>query len=683
MLDDLDVVHDVSGRRRRRTKRYSSDKPDPAELPPAFLLTTDEASDLAKGLDASDILECYWLTRRVYLQGIANQTLSISKTALGLRYRPDSDTQKREIVLEYGPDRAGTKNEYDMVPVVLDGTYVSWQNEGRVYYSKEIHALQYQSATFVASVTGAVVSVVLQEAARYASLRGSKRYQPWQVMDVKEGGIDGTTAVVKLRSSSDVDFVTYLMERLASLGVDLRPVLRPTVYSLELTTSSVVRDTLTPSMKLDMATFYQRLHVCLEQLASGQPAKATPVATIAPSVAPLPTAAPSIDNATTSVPTYPLYFDVPVPTAQPTLGDRRLAANETEAAPSPSWSPSTAVPTSLPTSQPTIILPPSPADPPPSSTVADAQKAAEAANAAAQNATDIESATQAAQQAVDAAQQAVDVTVTQEALLRQEALLSGNGQSMALTASLCFSDPIYGIRERNESVAYLYWDASYYFSLKLVHPYIRVVPETWIPPQPPSLSVSPFARGGGAVDWSLAILILTATLVGIFLLIQRLNPSSSWRSQWFYKYQRWFFDPMHHNYDEEADDEEIKRVLGSGAVRQHRIPFAMGARPTSAYLHAGIRRRGNSKELFVGRHLDDDSVGGSGGDVELVVASNNESDDDRGAFSDQEEDFMDEAMSGSTHSHRLFRDPKLVELPDLTGSSKVAVPVSVDDFSSA
>jgi hypothetical protein len=140
---------------------------------------------------------------------------------------------------------------------------------------------------------------------------------------------------------------------------------------------------------------------------------------------------------------------------------------------------------------------------------------------------------------------------------------------------------------------------------------------------------------------------------------------------------------MHHNYDEEADDEEIKRVLGSGAVRHHRIPFAMGARPTSAYLHAGIRRRGNSKELFVGRHLDDDSVGGSGGDVELVVASNNESDDDRGAFSDQEEDFMDEAMSGSTHSHRLFRDPKLVELPDLTGSSKVAVPVSVDDFSSA
>jgi hypothetical protein len=330
-------------------------------------------------------------------------------------------------------------------------------------------------------------------------------------------------------------------------------------------------------------------------------------------------------------------------------------------------------------------LPPTPADPPPSSTAADAQKAAEAANAAAQNATDIESATHAAQQAVDAAQQAVDVTVTQEALLRQEALLSGNGQAMALTASLCFSDPIYGIRERNESVAYLYWDASYYFSLKLVHPYIRVVPETWIPPQPPSLSVSTFARGGGAVDWSLAILILTATLVGIFLLIQRLNPSSSWRSQWFYKYQRWFFDPMHHNYDEEADDEEIKRVLGSATVRHDRIPFSMGdtegARPSSAYLHAGIRRRGNSKDLFMGRHLDDDSVGGSGGDVELVVASNNESDDDRGAFSDQEEDFMDEAMAGSTHSHRLFRNQELVELPDLTGSSKVAVPVSVDDFS--
>ena len=53
----------------------------------------------------------------------------------------------------------------------------------------------------------------------------------------------------------------------------------------------------------------------------------------------------------------------------------------------------------------------------------------------------------AAQQAVDAAQQAVDATVAQEALLRQEALLSGNGEEMSLTVALCFSDPIYGIRE--------------------------------------------------------------------------------------------------------------------------------------------------------------------------------------------------------------------------------------------
>ena len=40
-----------------------------------------------------------------------------------------------------------------------------------------------------------------------------------------------------------------------------------------------------------------------------------------------------------------------------------------------------------------------------------------------------------------------------------------------------------------------------------------------------------------------------------------------------------------------------------------------------------------------------------------------------------DDEFMDETSSAV--SHRLFRDPEFVELPDLTSSSKVAIPVSL------
>ena len=503
MLDDLDLVIDAAGRRRRRrTKRKGHDKPDPTVIPPAFLLTNEVAQDLAAGLDASDVLECYWLTRRVFLQGVANQTISVSKTALGLRYRPPpwanaDDPHKREIVLEYGPDRAGSKNENDVLPVLIpsdadgdgdaESSYVSWHNEGRVFYSQEIHALQYESATYMASVTGAVVVDVLQQAARYPAKRGARRYQPWQVLLVRNeepSTLTEETATVKLRSSSDIDFVMDLMQRLATLGVDLLPVLRPTVYSLELSVKRLSRETVTPTTKANMAMFYKKLYSCVNQLASGQAATRT-TSTIATTTSPTPvpadTTPAAVPPTTTTVTPHatlaPSEFTTPSPSPQ----NRRIVQNsgptgvnqtttQSPSSPSITTTAPTLAPTHVPTwrvtAMPSVVVPPSPADPPPSSSAVDAQKAAEEAHKAAQNATDIESAAQAAQQAVDAAQQAVDVTVTQEAVLRQEALLSGNAEEMTLTVALCFSDPIYGIRPStanasSSTLAYLYWDTSY------------------------------------------------------------------------------------------------------------------------------------------------------------------------------------------------------------------------------
>uniref|UniRef100_A0A7S3P8I9 Uncharacterized protein n=1 Tax=Amphora coffeiformis TaxID=265554 RepID=A0A7S3P8I9_9STRA len=735
MLDDLDLVVDASGQRherKRRTKRKGHDKPDPTVIPPAFLLTNEVAEDLAAGLDASDVLECYWLTRRVFLQGVANQTISVSKTALGLRYRPppwanENNPHKREIVLEYGPDRAGSKNENDVLPVLIpsdaDGngvaetSYVSWHNEGRVFYSQEIHALQYESATYMASVTGSVVADVLQQAARYPAQRGSRRYQPWQVMLVhntdttEDTTTTEETATVKLRSSSDVDFIMDLMQRLATLGVDLLPVLRPTIYSLELTVQKVSRETVTPTTKAGMAVFYEKLYACVDQLASGQPASRTSVAkeTVSPTPAPVDptpvnpsTAAPTVaagggvNDGATQAPSYGLEFT----TASPSPASRmrilqsdgsELVNNETSV---PTLVP-TATPTHVPTwrvtSQPSVVVPPSPADPPPSSAASDAQKAAEEAHKAVQNATDIESAAQAAQQAVDAAQQAVDVTVTQEALLRKEALMSGNSEEMTLAVSLCFSDPIYGIRSSaanaSSTPAYLYWDASYYFSLELVHPYVRVVPTTWTAPTPVKAKVSAFSPDSTFVDWSLVLFYVILGLLGLLLLAQRISPSSALRSQWLYKYQRWFFDPMHHNFDD-AENDEVKRAE-SRPLGRDGIPYSMSGReqrPAPLYVGGNFRRnRAASKDILFKQQSSSGGSNGVGtgddvvsapGDVEMVAQSKSVGSIHGGSLSDLGEDeFMDEG--DSTVSHRLFRDPEMVDLPDLTSSSKVAIPVSL------
>lgn len=353
------------------------------------------------------------------------------------------------------------------------------------------------------------------------------------------------------------------------------------------------------------------------------------------------------------------------------------------------------------------MVPPTPADPPPSSSAADAQKAAEEAHKAAQNATDIESAAQAAQQAVDAAQQAVDATVTQEAVLRQEALLSGNGEEMALTLSLCFSDPIYGIRSSSSSSssndpknatttkAFLYWDASYYFTAELVHPYVRVVPTTWTPPVISTPTVSAFSPDSSFVDWSLAMVILGTSLLGILLLIQRVSPHSSWRSQWLYKYQRWFFDPMHHNFDEEENEELRRRSESRPLGGQEGIPYSMGGGgaangPSPLYVGGHFRKtRGLSKDVLYhhsssgggsdGAGLGDNGSVGGAGDVEMVAQQQTAGSVHGDALSDLGEDeFIDET---SVVSSRLFRDPELVELPDLTSSSKVAVPVSLKNVS--
>jgi hypothetical protein len=154
----------------------------------------------------------------------------IQKSALAFRYRPptsqhpDSSRAKKpfELTLEFGPQRTGADMESEAIPIIEgddstgDGKFVSWNNEGKVYYETSIDAVPWDSANFMAPITGAVLSKVLDFAVEYTTQ--FPRYQPFEVYDVAQD-------VTLVRSSGSDDFVWSLFGRLASLNVNLRPLL--------------------------------------------------------------------------------------------------------------------------------------------------------------------------------------------------------------------------------------------------------------------------------------------------------------------------------------------------------------------------------------------------------------------------------------------------------------------------
>jgi hypothetical protein len=183
---------------------------------------------ITAGWDASDVLECYYLTRRTFLHGLANSTIPITKVALGIRYRPPAALSAvkhkvLELTLEYGPSRAGPDSQHESIPRVVpddDGAFVSWDNEAKVYYTTEIDASVYMRANYLASLSGAILAKLLQEALDFVEASRHRRYQPFAVY----AAVNPDEEKIKeprqlLRSSSDVDFLFQLYRTLARLGV--------------------------------------------------------------------------------------------------------------------------------------------------------------------------------------------------------------------------------------------------------------------------------------------------------------------------------------------------------------------------------------------------------------------------------------------------------------------------------
>ena len=137
-----------------------------------------------------------------------------------------------------------------------DERYVTWDNAAKIYYRTDIAAEEWVEAYYVAPISGAVLGKVLDYAVEYAERH--RRYQPFEVVAIggdededgdeeEDGESDGDNSNCDfgsscerknsgpspdhprtiLRSSSADDFVWSVFDALASMYVDIRPILAP------------------------------------------------------------------------------------------------------------------------------------------------------------------------------------------------------------------------------------------------------------------------------------------------------------------------------------------------------------------------------------------------------------------------------------------------------------------------
>jgi len=298
------------------------------------ILSRSDVKALSEGLDAGDILECYALVRSAPLHNamLPDAQITIHKAALGIRYRPlklndaEEEAKIREITLEYGPQRIGASLTQESMPSVQreqvptgpDGSpviipnnksngtdttggnsFLTWENEGKVYYTNKIASTGYIGAYYMASVSGAVLGSILDKAAQYpmanAVLRGrQRRYQPFVVVDGSENRLpppgyegeipDEDNKKVLLKSSNSIDFIHYMWRTLAELGVSLNPILAPPTYEIQLVATGVEKMKVGPPTWVthSAASFYDKLYSCIEAKVTGDYSKFTKAPTASP-----------------------------------------------------------------------------------------------------------------------------------------------------------------------------------------------------------------------------------------------------------------------------------------------------------------------------------------------------------------------------------------------------------------
>ena len=269
--------------------------------------------------------------------------VKVRKTALAFRYRPPSGNSASvtpfkapfELTLEYGPQRVGSSQEMEavllvggMVPtssssslssggerggeagggagageslpsIPSGGKFATWENDAKVYYQPSISARDWENAYYLAPVTGAVLSKVLEYSAEYPI--DHPRYQPFEVAALSDPEKGRDTERLVLRSSSSEDFIWSVLAELARMYVNVDPVLTPPRRAVrfyvrdpsdvvKMSSASLV-DPIDPSrgnVANAAADFYERFYMCGDALMTGdyqafeREPTAEPTATVAP-----------------------------------------------------------------------------------------------------------------------------------------------------------------------------------------------------------------------------------------------------------------------------------------------------------------------------------------------------------------------------------------------------------------
>jgi hypothetical protein len=752
--EQTDTAGNIVGEAEAATSSSSSSSSSNVPL----VLTRSMIPNLAiTSLDAGDVLECYHLTRTTLLHGTPIQ---ITKSALGLRYRhrPAAgmkyDRRRLELTIEYGPARAGSTLAHESIPHIIvdeelgDDTNdnaalrntasVTWDNEGKVYYTEYIDSDTYSSANYLASLSGTLLSKLLNSAVDFVESTSTRnqrrrRYQPFSVYVVSSAPpsqqlTDSTNTTQQppkqiLKSSSDVDFLQYLFSALAELGVELKPVILPAVTEVRLHVTDMVK--VQTGNSVLPVNFYQKLYACVKAIGSTDYSTynisksiATSVPTTNPSSSPSipPTMASMIVRPPTYAKQQPVVTETPTPSGQnpPTIRHRnqyhRSLLDDDF-----SNSNATLSPTIFPTVSPqegTNNMDMATHQEQAANAAQQAQEAADAAGAA-----DTEDkAVSAAQQAAVYAQKAATVTANQAAIMARDAIVSGVGSSVAQAVSLCFSDSMYGIAlpsPMNRGInmtngaivenisdtttfpstttVYLYWDGTFYYRMNLTAPYVTVVSRVRPMPKPPVLGIG----REDFVDWTIAFFVVLCTAMGFILLLQQVMGRNLKVIRPLYRFQRWFFQPTQFDWSQMMEESEATRAIGQEySFGEDAIPLSMGGRKygnnAAAALKAGsnfTESRADSWLRVSDDHIIDESENLMLGDMELVNRSQHWTPSVKngsiGLIQQYEKsasfqsDVSDDVGDVDGSIVRMFRDPNLVDLPDLTSNSKVAIPVSL------
>lgn len=633
-------------------------------------------------------------------------TITVRKTAIAFRYRPHTHftsesvsryslyKPKFELTLEYGPQRTGVDMDSEAMPVLLSSTegkyetdedeekYVTWENEGTVYFEQSLSPERWDTADYIAPITGAVLEKILTHALEYPSFH--PRYQPFEVYDVSRQN-------VVLRSSSSEDFVWEMFDALAKMYVDIIPILTPSKRKVRLFINStddiervrIDRAANTVSNQQNTASNVVRsmeyFYSCAKQVWSAD--HELFLETMTSDLMPQQVLIENDDIALVSTDNDDIEKEIEYDSDDVAdhgqnrilKGKQNATKNET------SITTSTSVKTnssSNQTSNPTIV---STLSSTPTFSPTDFVYTPEIPAAA-------------------------TATAIAKAVTAQQNLLSGDGSLITSALSPCFAPRTNPETNETESQNfYLFVDGSVYYKLNLIEPYweaISVHPSMPTADAPPQIKVE-------FIDWFFVWIMAISLVYGCMKILVKERLIYNGKGVWWNHSTP--FGQAYNQYSNSVDfagnydsDEDKEFMLGSGSNetdhhdashnKQERktkalvagggsphnfavdaIPLSMGGkRNTHGLLSTPSQRAEVTPIIKKGKH---GFVTISRDDSEIVPIMTDDNNDLSGGINGSNHSNIGDLDNSSYN--RTHRDPGLVELPDLNSSSRVAVPVGV------